>query len=62
MSTSYDPFNLSEIQVWQDEKRYADAVPVELNRSIARYSAVIALRANASGSALPLAVATACAL
>ena len=28
----YDPFDLREIQVWQDEKRYADAVPVELRR------------------------------
>jgi hypothetical protein len=28
----YDPFDLREIQVWQDEKRCADAVPVELRR------------------------------
>ena len=32
VAVRYNPFNLSEIQVWQDEKRYADAVPVELNR------------------------------
>jgi len=32
VAVHYDPFNLSEIQVWQDEKRYADAVPVGLKR------------------------------
>jgi len=28
----YDAFDLREIQVWQDEKHCADAVPVELRR------------------------------
>lgn len=28
----YDPFDLTAIQVWQGEKRYADARPVELKR------------------------------
>jgi len=32
VAVRYDPFDLSEVQVWQDEKRYADAVPVELGR------------------------------
>ncbi|TEB05500.1 hypothetical protein Psch_02541 [Pelotomaculum schinkii] len=29
----YDPFYLSAIQVWYDNKRYADAVPLNLVRS-----------------------------
>jgi putative transposase len=28
----YDPFDLTEMQVWFEGKRYADATPVELNR------------------------------
>jgi transposase InsO family protein len=32
VAVRYDPFDLREIQVWQDEKRCADAVPVELRR------------------------------
>lgn len=29
----YDPFDLSSIQVWYDQKRYADAIPLNLVRS-----------------------------
>ncbi|MCL6449518.1 MAG: Mu transposase C-terminal domain-containing protein [Armatimonadetes bacterium] len=29
----YDPFDLKTIQVWHNEKRYHDAVPVELSRT-----------------------------
>jgi len=29
----YDPFDLSQIQVWHDGKRFADAVPLQLRRS-----------------------------
>jgi putative transposase len=28
----YDPYDLTTIQVWHDEKRYADATPVDLTR------------------------------
>ncbi|MFB5268131.1 hypothetical protein ACE41H_15290 [Paenibacillus enshidis] len=30
VAVRHDPFDLSEVQVWQGEKCYADAVPVEL--------------------------------
>ena len=32
----YDPFYLSDIQVWFNSKRYANAVPVDLNRTYHR--------------------------
>ena len=28
----YDPYELSQIQVWQEGKRFADAVPLQLRR------------------------------
>ena len=36
----YDPFDLSHLQVWQEERRYADAVPVELNNKRSRKAVV----------------------
>lgn len=35
----YDPFDLSELQVWDGEQRYANAVPVELNNKRSRKAA-----------------------
>lgn len=35
----YDPFDLSQLQVWDGEQRYADAVPMELNNRRSRKSA-----------------------
>jgi hypothetical protein len=32
LAVRYDPFDLSEVQVWHAEKRYADAVPMDLRR------------------------------
>ncbi|MEK3885675.1 Mu transposase C-terminal domain-containing protein [Paenibacillus sp. PL2-23] len=39
----YDPFDLSELQVWDGEQQYADAVPVELNNKRSRKAAAAAL-------------------
>lgn len=36
VSLRYDPFDLTELQVWQGERRYANAVPIELNRKRSR--------------------------
>jgi putative transposase len=36
ISLRYDPFDLTELQVWFEEKRYADAMPVELKRKRSR--------------------------
>jgi transposase InsO family protein len=38
----YDPFDLSQLQVWHGEQRYADAVPVELNNKRSRKAAAAA--------------------
>lgn len=32
LAVRYDPFDLSEVQVWYAEKRYADAVPMDLRK------------------------------
>lgn len=42
----YDPFDLSQLQVWYEERRYADAVPIELNNKRSR-KAVVEPRAEA---------------
>ncbi|RXZ84037.1 hypothetical protein EBB07_02760 [Paenibacillaceae bacterium] len=37
----YDPFDLSQVQVWDGERRFADATPVELNRRRSHRAAII---------------------
>lgn len=36
ISLRYDPFDLTELQVWHEGKRYVDAVPLELTRRRSR--------------------------
>ena len=38
----YDPFDLSQLQVWDGDRRYADAVPIELNNKRSRKAAAAA--------------------
>ncbi|WP_317890196.1 Mu transposase C-terminal domain-containing protein [Paenibacillus sabuli] len=36
ISLRYDPFDLTKLQVWYEDKRYADAVPLEMTRRRSR--------------------------
>lgn len=49
VSVRYDPFDLTELQVWLGDRRYADAEPVELNHRRSR-KAIEPESASAQGS------------